>query len=279
MVRARALAAAAILALASAGAGSVAAAPARVVSINLCTDQLAMLLAAPGQLVSVSWLTQDPETSPVAEAAMAYPANHGGAEEIFLMRPDLVLAGSYTARASVSILRRLGVPVIEFAPADSLEEIPARIAQMGAALGREAAAADLAKAFAADLASARRAAEPRPRAALLYANSYTSGAGTLADSIVDAAGLDNIGAELGYVGMARLPLELLIMSRPDLLVEEHRYAAPALAKETFAHPALGPVKARSEGAPIADRDWTCGSPRVVAAVRRLAEAAARLPGR
>jgi iron complex transport system substrate-binding protein len=32
-------------------AAPAAAAPARVVSMNLCTDQLAMLLAAPGQLV------------------------------------------------------------------------------------------------------------------------------------------------------------------------------------------------------------------------------------
>ena len=29
-------------------------APARVVSMNLCTDQVAMMLAAPGQLVSIS---------------------------------------------------------------------------------------------------------------------------------------------------------------------------------------------------------------------------------
>ena len=34
-------------------------APARVVSMNLCTDQLAMMLAAPGQLVSVSHLATE----------------------------------------------------------------------------------------------------------------------------------------------------------------------------------------------------------------------------
>ena len=43
--------------------------PARVVSINLCTDQLALLLAAPGQLLSVSWLSQDPQSSMLAAAA------------------------------------------------------------------------------------------------------------------------------------------------------------------------------------------------------------------
>ncbi|MGA0716208.1 MAG: ABC transporter substrate-binding protein, partial [Gemmobacter sp.] len=42
------------LAFAVVGGPAAAAPPGRVVSINLCTDQLAMMLAAPGQLVSVS---------------------------------------------------------------------------------------------------------------------------------------------------------------------------------------------------------------------------------
>ena len=44
------------------------AAPRRVVSMNLCTDQVAMLLAAPGQLISVSDLAQDPRMSPMARS-------------------------------------------------------------------------------------------------------------------------------------------------------------------------------------------------------------------
>ena len=46
-------------------AGPVAAQPPqRVVSMNLCTDQLAMMLAGPGQLISVSHLGHDPAVSP-----------------------------------------------------------------------------------------------------------------------------------------------------------------------------------------------------------------------
>src|SRR6056300_563463 len=58
--------------------------PLRVVSMNLCTDQLAMMLADEGQLISVSDIATDPNMSPMAEAARAYPINHGQAEEIFL---------------------------------------------------------------------------------------------------------------------------------------------------------------------------------------------------
>ena len=54
------------LILSLAPAAPAGAAPLRVVSINLCTDQLAMLLAAPGQLVSVTHLARDPEASVMA---------------------------------------------------------------------------------------------------------------------------------------------------------------------------------------------------------------------
>lgn len=275
MVKAGRAGVAALLILMAAGAP--AAAPKRVVSMNLCADQLAMMVAAPGQLVSVSWLAQDPASSAMAEEARAYPANHGRAEEVFMMRPDLVLAGSFTSRATVSILRRLGVQVEEFALASKLDEIPDRIAQMGASLGREAEAARLIAAFRSDLAEARREVEPRPRAALHYANSYTSGAGTLAGDIVAAAGLANIGAELGFEGMAQLSLELLVMAEPDLLIEERRYDAPALAEQRLDHPALAPVRANAGSVSVADPTWVCGTPATVGAVRHLAAVAAGLP--
>lgn len=50
--------------------------PKRVVSINVCTDQLAILLAREGQLQSVSYLSQDPELSVMAAKARQLPANH-----------------------------------------------------------------------------------------------------------------------------------------------------------------------------------------------------------
>ena len=64
--------------------------PLRVVSINVCTDQLAMLLAKPQQLLSVSYMASDPESAVLHEMAQNYHPNHGLAEEIFLMKPDLI---------------------------------------------------------------------------------------------------------------------------------------------------------------------------------------------
>ena len=85
-----------------------------------------MMLAAPGQLLSVSTLAQDPRLSPMADQAAGYAPNSGRAEEIYLMRPDLVLAGTYDG-PPVAMLARLGVPVVTLAPPTSLAETRAAI--------------------------------------------------------------------------------------------------------------------------------------------------------
>lgn len=105
--------------------------PLRVVSINVCTDQLAMLLAKPQQLLSVSYMASDPESAVLHEMAQNYHPNHGLAEEIFLMKPDLILAGTYSSPATTSLLRRLGFQVEQFAPETSFDDVRENILRMG----------------------------------------------------------------------------------------------------------------------------------------------------
>src|SRR3546814_9604599 len=76
--------------------------------MNVCTDQLVMQIARPERIVSLSFLSRDPQVSAMAAEAVVFPVNHGLAEEILPLRPDLVVAGSYTTRPTVHLLRRLG---------------------------------------------------------------------------------------------------------------------------------------------------------------------------
>jgi len=255
---------------AAAGTRAAGAAPARVVSVNLCTDQLAMLLAGPGQLHAVSYLAADPGSSAMADEAAGYGHTRGRAEEVFLMRPDLVLAGRFTDRATVSMLRRLRVPVVVMDPAYSLADVRARIAEAGAALGREAEAARLVAAFDAHLAALAAPRQGRDRAAVYYANGYTSGARSLAGDILDAAGFDNVAAALGIRVGGHLPLERLALSDPDLLVTGRRYRGAARAEEILDHPVIDALRAGRRSRTVADRDWICGTPHVLRAVDRLA---------
>lgn len=268
--------AAAFLAVATSGSAA-AEAPARVVSINLCTDQLAMLIAGPGQLVSVSRIALDRRVSAMADEAEEYAINAGRAEELHVMRPDVVLAGVYSSRQTVALLRRLGVEVIQFDIVHSLEDVRARIAQMGAALGREARAAELIAEFDASLAIMRRELDPdlgqgpAPRAALYYANGYTSGDSSLAGEILAAAGLRNAPAEAGY-DWGKLPLEMLAMIAPDMMITARRYPGGSRAEEIMDHPVIGSLRGKVGSAALTDHDWVCGTPFVLRAIGDMAQA-------
>lgn len=266
MVRHRLLAAALCCGLACpAGAD----APGRVVSMNLCTDQLAMMLAGPGQLVSVSYLARDVRASAMAAEAAALPVNHGMAEEIFLLRPDLVLAGRYTTRATVDVLQRLAIPVEIFDPEEDFDGIRANLRKMGVALGHETAAEAAVARFDADLAMLRDGAAYRPRAALYSANGYTSGDQSLSGQILHAAGFDNIATEAGIPMGGTLALEQLALSDPDLVVLGRRYPGASRAEELLDHPVVAVLRDRVATGALTDRDWVCGTPHVLRAVAAL----------
>lgn len=270
--RSRLCRAGAITALACLAAIDAAAAPRRVVSVNVCTDQLAMLVAGESQLYSVSNLASDERTSALASQAGRYVVNHGLAEEIYMMKPDLVLAGTFTSQATVDLLKRLGFHVEQFAPAASFEDIRADLTRMGELLGREERAEDLVKQMNEDLEALRSGPVADRTVALYYANSYTSGTGTLADAVIGAAGLRNIGETLGLTGTVKLPLELLVLADPDLVVAgDGSYRAPALATEAYAHPAFRALAGEAVASP--GQYWICGAPFTVEAARRLQDAA------
>ena len=76
---------------------------------------------------SVTWLARDPGNSNVADLAAEIPFNHGLAEEIIPLNPDLVIAGIYTARPAVAMLKRTGTPLAEVGVPKNLAEVRQQI--------------------------------------------------------------------------------------------------------------------------------------------------------
>ncbi|WP_373457430.1 ABC transporter substrate-binding protein [Pseudogemmobacter lacusdianii] len=245
--------------------------PARVVSMNLCTDQIALMLAAPGQLISVSRLAVDPLSSSMAAEAAAYPPNRGQAEQIFLMKPDLVLASTYSSISSVALLRDLGVTVVQVEPVNALSQVEAQILTIGQALGRETQAEALAAEFREGLKGLTWQGE-LATAAMYYPNGYTSGAGSLADDVLRTAGFHNIGAELGLTGGGTLPLERLVMAQPDVIVTSTPYPGGSRSEELLNHPALAELRQEAGLATTTDADWVCGTPHILRALRSMRDA-------
>ncbi|MFN3766385.1 MAG: ABC transporter substrate-binding protein [Aliihoeflea sp.] len=258
--------------LAGLGVGSAQAADLpRVMSMNVCTDQLVLLLAEPSQIASLSDLSLDPSLSFLHEEAAPYPKNSGRAEEVFLSKPDLVVTGTFSLHNTTSLLEALDFAVEEFAYDQSVDTIPGEIRRMGALIGQDAKAEQIASAYERDLADLRaRQCSTKPAAIAYEQNGVVLGEGTLADSIIEAAGLTNLATELGYSAMTPLPLEQLVSHEPDIvIVSEPMTDAPALADQIAQHPALRSLKSSRIGAFVPRGAWACGGPFVIEAVRAL----------
>lgn len=248
--------------------------PQRVVSMNLCTDQFALMLAAPDQLVSVSYISADPVTSPLADLAARYPLNHGSAEEIYLLAPDLVLADPWTDPAALAMLRRLGIAVVQVDGVRQLSDIPARLRRFGELLGRQTEAEALIGQFETDLA-ALSAPQDGPRAVIYFPNGYSLGEGSLSHEILTRAEFRNIATELTPSATGQIALELLVMAAPDLIIRDRPYPGASRAEELMHHPALAALIAAGAGHESGP-DWACGTPRVIAALRALVEMRERI---
>ncbi len=271
------LASAALLGALFAAPLPAAAGPQRVVSLNACTDQLLMLLVAPRRIAALSYLAVDPQVSAMAAAARAYPRTHGQLEAVLELRPDLVLAGSYSTRTTVFGLKRLGVPVLEMTAARDFDGIRANLRRLGAALEVPARAEELIAAFDARLAELKpdAGAAPPPLAAIYAANGWSAGPGHLRHAVLEAAGLRNLASTAKVDKRSQLPLEVLVAAQPDLVITPASPPqAPALAEALLAHPAFRSLEARARFVGMPNALWSCGTPLIAQAVARLAAATA-----
>ena len=234
------------------------------------------------RLISVTFLAADPSSSAMHEAVRGLPLNRGRAEDILPLKPDLVLAGATAATPTVQLLRRLGHRVVVVPLATRLGDIPRNIETVARAVGEKARGQKLIARFRSELklitANARVARGNPAFSAILFGPSgVTSGAHSLAGSIITAAGFTNGMTALGLKGVGRVPLETVLVFRPRLLIlSSLKIDNPSLAGNLLAHPALGRSFVGRAMIRIHHHVWACGTPLVLDAIRRLARIRAQL---
>ena len=95
----------------------------RVVSLNLCTDQMLVLLA-PEKVAALSPLARDPALSFVAPQAEHLPVVRASAEAVLRLHPDLVLAAPYGAQTTLALLQQERRPAAAHRPAAGFRRHP-----------------------------------------------------------------------------------------------------------------------------------------------------------
>ena len=268
-----------MLACAWAAAGPPAKAdpPRRVVSFNVCADQLAVALADPAQVVGLSPYATNPTLSAVAEEARAYRRIQWHAESVVPLDPDLVLVGPRDRSVTQRLLGALGFRVVSVDFVSTIAAARAQIREVAALLGHPGRGEQLLSRL--DAAQARLASVPRPRAStalLVGHDGYTEGRTSRAAGLIAEAGLrPPPGAPAGIGGF--VPLETLVMMRPDLLVTHNVIELPRDQGSVYlTHPAVKDLYPPSRRIILPVRYTMCGGPGLVTGLDYLADQLANL---
>ena len=252
--------------------------PQRIVSLDLCTDQLLLELAPRERIAAVTHLAGDASVSAIPDLAKGIPITHGAAEEVLSYDPDLVLAGPFGVSATVALLRRLHRNVVIVPLPQDLDGVRTSITTLAAAIGEGKRGEAMLKAFDRRVASLSRPREPTSPTALVYqVAGVVSAPGSLADAALAAAGFRNLARDYPLTRNGQVPLELLVASPPDLLVlasASNTYPTPAA--DNLRHPALAKLRRTHAALELPWQLWLCGTPHIADAVEGLAAAHDRL---
>lgn len=248
------------LAASAALTGTVEAAPARVASLNLCTDELLLLLAASTQIVSVTHLSRSEAESPLWRVARRYPKNDGSLLSVAALKPDLVLTMGGGARDRVGIARKLGIRTLDIPYPRTISDIEAGIGKVAGALGRPAEGQRL---------IARITALQRTKPASQADTIWLGGGGrSVGSTSLAAEWMALAGFRQRPLQGDRVSLEQLLVAPPAILLRsDYRSGQYSGEQRWLAHPLAGNKSSRTVRTD--GRAWTCMGPLMVGEISRL----------
>jgi iron complex transport system substrate-binding protein len=253
------LVALATLAIGGGGWPSLAAGP-RIASMNVCTDQFLIKLADPEQIVGLSRFSRDGWQSPVAGDARRFAVLSGGAEDVLVLRPDIVVASLFDKRSTRELLKAHGVHLAEFAVPRNLDEVKTQIREIGEIAGHaDRAAAEIARLDAA-VANARRAVAGKHYSVLpVSRRGWVPGRDSFVSSLLSETGLFNVSGDLGFAFGGYASLETIVNLKPDfLLVSQSGDFAGDDGQAFLLHPALERFYPPAKRIVIPERLTECG---------------------
>lgn len=248
-------------------AGAAQAAPKRVVSLNLCTDELLLMLADPGQIASVTHLSRQPAETTLWREARRHPQNDGSLLSVVTFRPDLVLTMGGGARDRVRIAERLGIKVLDLPYPQSIGDIETAIAKVGAALGRPEAGASI-------LGQIKRLRRSAPAKAV--DTIWLGGGGrSVAGEGLAAEWMRLAGFRQRSLRGDRVSLEQLLAHPPAILLRsDYRSGQYSGEQRWLSHPLAAGT--RKSWTIVTDgRRWTCMGPLLLPEIERLRKVASR----
>ena len=228
----------------------------RVVSTNVCIDNILINIFGAENVVAVSNLVDDARYSHVRKLDQSIERISFDAETILNLRPSLVLISNFSNHRVVKILRDSGLKVVTVPFATKLSDISQNIQIIGSAIQQNAKAERAADAI------SQHIGETMPKtgkfALHITANNYIYGNNSLISDAIRYAGMatqeqDRFANKPGFYN-----IENIILSKPDYLIVDGSDEINSLKFEHDRyHPALKVAFPPKHRIKIEPKLWSC----------------------
>lgn len=221
--------------------------PARIVSLDLCTDWMLLKYAEQDQVIAFSPLLYRYTTDWVPDHL---PTHSGRLEHIVSLKPDLVITGEFNAMQLRKRLQQLGIGVEVLSLPTRLQQLQPYLQHLSELVGDTSGRA-----------TEMHVNQNKEKASgntllLLGANGIGTGRGTLEHDMLTAAGWTNYLKKSGYI---QLQLEQLVQNPPHAIL----WSAPqtrSLANLFAQHPAIHDLVIERSSHVNQHWRWQCPGP-------------------
>jgi iron complex transport system substrate-binding protein len=224
------------------------------------------------RIAAISHYSQDPAAASIPiEVARRFRATRGTAEEVVTMRPDLVIASSFTSSATREAYARAGLKTLYLDSPTTIEESKVQVTELAGGLG-VAGAGDAMNARIDRAVTAATWQGAQTPALIWIGGNLVSGGGNLLDEMMTRAGFSDHAAHYGLQFTGYLPIEHVVIDPPAVMLvpdEPGRDAssrAAQLRSRALAHLGGKVTEARFPRELV-----NCGGPVIAKAMARLAE--------
>ncbi|GAA3887859.1 ABC transporter substrate-binding protein [Sphingomonas limnosediminicola] len=236
------------------------AAAAKFASLNLCTDEYLLLLGRPVQIVSVSFLSQEPLESRLWTSARHFKGNRGSIEEVLTLKPTVIMTMGGGGRATALIAGRLHIQALDLPYATDLAGVARNLRTVATALGDGRRAEPwVARLKQLEASAPRRAVD----SIWISGRGDSLTAGSLGTQWLRLAGLQQRSLPGG-----KATLETLLTKPPTLLIKSDYRSGQMSGGNRWLD---NPIVRRSGSRQVSTdgRPWTCLGPLMIGEIERL----------
>lgn len=258
--------------------------PKRILTLSLGFDVMTLGIVPPDRLVAVHKTAPDPGISWIVEESRQIPVKlyFYPFETVLKLKPDLIIASTWTKPEMIQGYRDLGFSVIVCKEPDTVDEVKKTILMIADAVNEQNAGVrvitEIDRQLDESAAELKNRKEAVPVGMLVLQMTSYGGKGCMFDELCSKARVCNGIAEMGLYNGQFVPKELVVACDPDFfMVSAPRQMATEASRnfqlEYFNDPALQGLRGLNNIKNIPDRYLYSATQNCVYAIKGIANAA------